>query len=81
MDRDTTQWVNIIVVRTVHAAFISFCLFLMEVHVQMNEHVQRQHAGRCGAEWLIFMSILKLSPASAGSYGSFVFTSGNKAVK
>lgn len=44
MDRDTTQWVVIIIIRFVHAAFILFCLFLMEVHVQMNEHVQKQQA-------------------------------------
>lgn len=42
MDRDTTQWVIIIIIRIVHAAFILFCLSLMEVHVQMNEHVQKQ---------------------------------------
>lgn len=44
MDKDTTQWVIIITIRIVHAAFILLCFFLIEVHVQMNEHVQRQQA-------------------------------------
>lgn len=39
MDRDTTHWVLIIIIRLVHAAFIVSGLFLIEAHMQRTEHV------------------------------------------
>lgn len=40
IDRDTTQSVVIITIWSVHATFIY--LFVIKVHVQMKEHVQKQ---------------------------------------
>lgn len=43
IDRDTTQPMVIITIWSVHAAFIYFFVyFSIKVHVQMNEHVQKQ---------------------------------------
>lgn len=43
IDRDTTQSMVIITIWNVHATFIYlFVYFSIKVHVQMNEHVQKQ---------------------------------------